>query len=456
MAFDTGVTETSVLEVREAVRALGREAAEMPAPRPGSVLGELLHRTLLDTLGVTVAGAVTPELRALAVAWAPAPGPARILGAGRDATTEAAAYLNGVASVCLDLDEGNKYARGHPATHVLPALLALAQERRASGPDLAAAFLAGHEVASRFGRATRLRPEVHPHGNWGIPGAAAACARLIGLDDEQAAGAIDAAAAMVLASPWPAATEGDLVRNAWMGSAALSGLAAARMAAAGLARVTGLAATTLGRTLGSFDPSELTDDLGERFDLGTGYSKRHASCSYTHPPADAVLDLLAANPSLRAGQIRGVVVETYPIAATLDGTRTDTRLAAMFSIPYVVAAVLAHGHAGPDAFDDARRADPDVRRLMHATSVRASEEHAARLPDERGARVTLTLHDGSSLAAEVPNPIGDTAYHPFGLPEIRAKLSGLLPPGRGVDAFEILVRRLVVANDVNDVLKEMP
>ncbi len=443
-------------DVRDAEHALGRFVAGLPAPQPGSELGELLHRALLDALGVIVAGMQTPEMRALVDVWAPPPGPARIFGAGRSAPVEAAAYLNGAASVCLELDEGNKYARGHPASHVLAAALAVAQERGVSGPDFAAAFLAGHEVASRFGRATRLRPEVHPHGNWGIAGASAACARLLGLDAERTAAAIDAGAASVVASPWPAATEGETVRNGWLGQTAIAGIAAARLAAAGLAGVSGLAETTLGRILGTFDPAELTLALGTRFDLGNAYFKRHASCSYTHPPADALLDLLAAHPEVRTADVRAVEVETYPVAATLGVPRSATRLAAMFSIPYVAAAVLVEGHARPDAFDDVRRSDPEVQRLMRATRVEATEEFTRRLPEQRGARVTLVLSDGSRLSAEVPNPVGDVAYHPFGLPEVRSKLAPLLPPGLDVDRFESLVRELVSVDDVRSVLEEMP
>ncbi len=443
-------------EVVDAERALGRFVAGLSTPEPGSDLGELLHRTLLDTLGVTAAGMQTGEMRALVAAWALPPGPARVLGAGRSSPLEAAAYLNGTAAVCLELDEGNKYARGHPAAHVLAACLAVAQERGVSGRDFATAFLAGHEVASRFGRATRLRPEVHPHGNWGIAGAAAACARLYRLDAEATAAAIDAGAASAIASPWSAATEGEPVRNAWMGQAAIAGIGAARLAAARLARPTGLAATTFGSILGSFDPSALTLDLGTRFDLANAYFKRHASCSYTHPPADALLELLAAHADLRPGDARQMTVETYPIAATLGVPRSETRLAAMFSIPFVLATVLVHGHARPEAFDDVRRADADIQRLMRATRVEVTEEFARRLPDERGARVTLTLADGSRLSAEVPNPVGDVAYHPFGLPEVRAKLAPLLPPGVQVAAFEQQVRALVAAANVNSVLEEMP
>ena len=443
-------------DLREALQAVGRFAAELQAPELGSELDELLHRTLLDTLGVTVAASQTSEMQALVQAWAPAHGPARLLGFRRDASVEAAAYLNGVASVTLEMDEGNKYARGHPASHVLPAALAVAQQQHASGSQFAAALLAGHEVASRFGRATRLHASVHPHGNFGITGAAAACAKLLGLDADGIACAVNAACGMVTASPWCAATRGDLVRNAWMGSAAVSGIAAARLAAAGLARLSGLPEATLGDILGTFDPTELTRELGQRLDIGNAYFKRHSSCSYTHPTADALLDIRAAHPELHSRDVERIEVETYPIAATLTSVEVPTRLAAMFSIPYVAAVTLACGEAGPEAFDTPYRENPEVHRLMCATRVRASDEFAARLPDERGARVTLTLTDGRRLSAEVPNPVGDAAYHPFGLPEVRAKLSGLLPPGCDPLEFGTQVRQLICASDVNDVLREMP
>jgi len=70
--------------------------------------------------------------------------------------------------------------------------------------------------------------------------------------------------------------------------------------------------------------------------------------------------------------------------------------------------------------------------------------------------VTLILAGGRRLSAEVPNPVGDAAYHPFGLPEVLAKLAALLPPGCAPDQFEAEVRQVVRASDVNDVLREMP
>jgi 2-methylcitrate dehydratase PrpD len=438
----------------ESLESLGRFVAAFdPANYPG--LREPLVRTLLDTLGVTVAGARTPEARALVAAWDPPPGAARIFGAGRRTVSETAAYLNGVSAVTLELDEGNKFARGHPASHIFPAALAVAQARNAAGPELAAALLAGYEVASRFGRATRLRAGVHPHGNWGTAGAAAAVARLAGLDASGVAAALDVACATVLATPFEAALVGNAARNGWVGASNVSGIAAARMAAAGIAGNDGLVGATLGGILGEFDPGELTDGLGERFDIELGYFKRHASCSYTHPPADAALEILGENPELDHELVQEVIVETHGVAAPLNHTDCSTRLAAMFSIPYVMGVALVTGGCGPEAFGESRRADPAVRRLVGVTRVIGTEEFDRRLPEERAARVALKLRDGATLVAEVPNPVGDVAHHPFGLREIRDKLDGLLEGGAG-EKLEALARNLLECKNVNDVLGDLP
>lgn len=421
-------------------------------------LHESLNKTLLDTIGVMIAGARTPEGRSLIAAWDPWPGPAHIFGGGRRAAPESAAYLNGVSAVTLELDEGNKYARGHPASHVFPAALAVAQAQDVSGPDLAAALLAGYEVASRFGRATRLRQGFHPHGNWGTAGAAAAAARLLGLDGAATAYALDAACATVLATPFEAALVGNAARNGWVGASNVSGIAAARMAAAGITGGNGgMAEATLGDILGDFDAAELTAGIGERFDIELGYFKRHASCSYTHPPADAVLEILRENPALSPERVRKITVETHSIAAPLNRMVCTTRLAAMFSIPYVVSVALLTGGCHPAAFDDAHRADPDIRRLMNVTRVAGTDEFDRRLPEERAARVTLTLDDAETLSAEVPNPVGDVAYHPFGMLEIRGKLADLLEQDPlEVEDLEALVRELLECENVNEILESAP
>jgi 2-methylcitrate dehydratase PrpD len=385
-----------------------------------------LRLVLIDVLGVTLAGARDPEQQRLLEAWDVLPGPSPVLGAGHLTSVEAAAWLNASALVRLELDEGNKYAKGHPAAHGFPAVLALAAAMDASGEELLASLLAAYEVSSRFGRATRLRPGLHPHGSWGVPGAAAGCARLLRLDGDALAAAIDTASGMPVAAHFQSALDGNRVRDAWMGAANLAGLSAARMAAAGVATNTGTAAFSLGEILGDFDPVELTTGLGERWDVELGYFKQHAACSFTHPAADAVIALRQGGQLPAPADIDAITVETHSLAAALDRQVWTNRLSAMFSIPFVVAAAAVHGSVLPEVSSHAGLATFDVRALAERVEVVVAEDLDARLPDERPVRVTVHAA-GRMMIVERPNPVGDTAFHPFDegrLVEVLARLLG--------------------------------
>jgi len=407
-----------------AVLTLGAFAAELRLAALPPAVRDALDLVLIDTLGVTVAGARTPEYRALLGATGGS-GSVRPRGTQRRLAVESAAFLDGTAACVLELDEGNKHARGHPAAHAVPAALAVAVEVGATAEALLEAVVVGHEVAARFGRATRLLPGFHPHGNWGVAGAAAAAAKLLGCDAQGIAGAIDAATGLALATPFDAALEGSYVRNTWTGMAAISGIQAARLARAGLATVDGTAGTTLGRLIGAFEPDVLVDALGTRFDLPLGYLKVHASCSFTHPPIDAVIELRAAH-GIDAARVVDVEVRTHRLAVGLSRTAPPTRLAAMFSIPHLVAVALRDGRVDVAASDPAARTEPAVLRLAERVRIVHDESFDARAPAERPAAVRITLDDGTVLHREVPNPIGDADHQPLDREAVRRKLEALI------------------------------
>ena len=89
---------------------------------------------ILDTMGAIAGGAAEPEMQALTAKLTVSPvGEASVIGTDRKAGSAAAAFLNGTAGTFLEMDEGNRFAKGHPSIHVLPALWALAEIRGLSG-----------------------------------------------------------------------------------------------------------------------------------------------------------------------------------------------------------------------------------------------------------------------------------------------------------------------------------
>lgn len=440
--------------VGAAVDELSRFAVSLSWEDQGPDVRAALQRVLADSLAVVIAGGRLPEARRRRNALPPSTGPATAFGGADTVAVCDAAWLNGCSLVALEMDEGNKRIRGHATAHVLPAALALAESGRVSGAAFAAAFLAGHEVASRFGQATVLHPGVHPHGNWGVTGAAAAAARLAGADARAMAAAIDAAGALALATPFDVALQGLPVRDAWIGQANVSGIRA--WAAADATRsATGVAAVSLGRLLGRIDPDALTAGLGGDPAVTGGYMKRHASCSYTHPPADAVLALRDQIDLGDGSGIAEIVVETHHLAAGLDRTEWPSRLAAMFSVPYVVATALAAGGCPPEQFDEAHRADPARRDLAARVRVLHDPELDRRLPAERVARLTVRGTDGWERTVEMPNPVGDSDFQPLTGADLRTKAATLLGSDGDADRVAALAAELVSATDVTGPLTDL-
>ena len=138
---------------------------------------------LADCVPVVAAGMQQREMKLLVekhMANA-APGKCWVIGAGKRAGALDAALLNGTAGTWLELDEGNLFAKGHPGIQVVPAAIAAAHELGSRGSDLLAAVTLGYELSSRISRAANVHLSVHPHGTYGVIGAAIAVAKLKGL-----------------------------------------------------------------------------------------------------------------------------------------------------------------------------------------------------------------------------------------------------------------------------------
>jgi 2-methylcitrate dehydratase PrpD len=358
------------------------------------------------------------------------PGTATVLGSDDwRLVPHFAAFCNGTAGTVLELDEGHRYAAGHPAVHVLPALLADTEVRYAGGEAFLGGLVAGYEVAVRVARAMApLAEGYHPHGVWGTVGGAAAVARGRGLDAATTGTAMAVAANYAQHTLFAAATEGATVRNSYAGMSNLAALVAVDQAEAGF----GSLENGVGRHLAlaaadGVDETALTDGLGERWELAGGYFKRHAACRYTHPVLDALTGL---DVELDPGDVESVTVETYPAAAGLTERRPDTELGAKFSIPFAAATALATGGTGPEAFR-AGSITAETLALADRVTVGVDEEFAARAPERRGARVTVETTDGT-LTREVLAARGGE-HDPFTETELEAKFHALTDPVLGAD-----------------------
>jgi 2-methylcitrate dehydratase PrpD len=378
---------------------------------------------LLDCIGVIAAGAQEPELLALAgrMIAREGAGDAPVIGQARGARPGTAAFLNGTAGTALELDEGNQFCRGHPAIHVVPALLAAP---RGDGAALLVALLLGYEVGARVGIASRLKVTMHPHGTWGTLGAALGTAKLHGADAAEVAICLNIASTLGLATSRRTMLEGGTVRNAYAGVSNMLGLTAWDLTRAGFVGERDGVGTIFNEVSASgFDPAAMTDGLGTRWELARNYFKRHAACRYTHGALDALARLMPLDPD----RIARIDVATYVWAAQLDSPAAPNMLAAKFSIPFALATTILHGAATVPAFRGPARADARVQALAARVQVTEDAALTALLPGLRPARLAITLTDGSVLSAEVTTNRGDRE-DPYTEAEIRQKFHELADP----------------------------
>src|SRR5499425_3658864 len=107
------------------------------------------RRHLLDTMGVMISGAEGDVATRAEAALAAVRGGGRIPVPGRTRCADLldAAFLGGTAAHGIELDDGYRQGSVHPGCTVVPAVLALGWQGRASGKALIAAIVAGYETA---------------------------------------------------------------------------------------------------------------------------------------------------------------------------------------------------------------------------------------------------------------------------------------------------------------------
>ena len=407
---------------------------------------------LRDTLGTMLAGATLPEIKNLVglSGYIGGPGNATLMGHPHACSPHFAALVNGTGAVALELDEGNQFAVNHPSVHIFPAALALAEDRNLSGRELLTAFVAGYEVAVRVGRATHLRRAVHPFGTHAILGAAAASAKLLGLDAAQTSRALEMAAGMYITSSQTAANSGASVRNLVTGLTNHNGMLAPILIAAGFTGEPGAINVVFGNILGdSFDAQGVGKDLGAEFYITRNYFKIHACSRWNHAPIEAMSNLMAKF-SFQARDVDHITVSTYDPATRLSWNDPVNGYAAKHSIPYNVAARLVRNSNDLEVYSDDVVSDPQVRAVAQKISVIEDPELTARLPEVRPARVTVKLLSGETFTEIVERPIGgfDRPLSDEALAEKFRQLSGMILPQGSISSLERMFDRLPDLEDV--------
>jgi 2-methylcitrate dehydratase PrpD len=360
---------------------------------------------LLDTIGVTLAGASEPAARIVQrVVATEGGGACRVLGTRVRTSATGAALANGTAAHALDYDDMCFVSLAHPSAPLVAAALAAAEIAGASGSALLDAYIAGFELEARLGGVMNPR---HYQRGWhctstlGTIGAAAAASRLLGLDRPSCGHALG-----IAASEASGVKEnfGTMVKPLHAGLAARNGVLAARLANSGMT-ASDLALEGPQGFLAAMDSAHgaLADrigDLGVRWEiLESGITvKLYPSCAATHPSIDAILDLRQRE-RVTADEVERIDIDVDSIAPTvLMYDRPASGLEAKFSMPFCAAAAVAYGRVGIDTFEADRLADPLIAALMSRVVMRVDPALDGAGPPLTQARIHIRLRDGRRVS----------------------------------------------------------
>jgi 2-methylcitrate dehydratase PrpD len=398
---------------------------------------------VLDTLGVILAGGERPEVRALRERLGTTAGTgATVYGRGWETTDpRTAGLLNGIAGRSIELCEGLRLVSGQAAIQVLPGVLAVAEACGASGKEMLTAFVLGYDVAARLCTAVTPWPLAHQNGQAPLLGAAAAGARLRGLDAAGISRTMRIAVTLVLTPSYTNVVAGATALNVAGGMSGFASALAPDLALAGFEAKGDAIEEAFANLVGSaFNPGPLLDGLGSVWHITQNYFRLYACCNPIHPALDALAEALAAlKPS--ASEIDRIDIATYRFAAVMKNPEPPNYFASKYSLPHAAATMLVRGGAGHADLDDTALRDPVIAALRHRVYLTEDPAMSAVAPKLRPARVTVTLLDGRQATRSVQSHRGDF-NQPFAESEIRTKfqeLAGEVITPDGITAVQAAV-----------------
>ena len=420
-------------------RILGKYVATHPSRGWSDAVDHEAHRTFMNWLGCAVGAArhESAEAALAAVAELQPAAQATVLGRTEKVDMASAALVNGITSHTFDFDDTHLKTIIHPAGPVASAVLALAEHTGASGRAVIDAVVLGIDVACRVGNA--MYPDHydrgwHITGSTGMLGAAAACSRLMGLNEEQTTMALGIAASQPVGLR---EQFGTMTKPFHPGGAARAGLMSALLAKHGFTS----SAKALEAPRGFMqvisaksDWNEITDELGTRFEISFNTYKPFACGIVIHPSIDACVQL--REQGVTPENVERIELTVHPLVLELTGKKEPSDgLLAKFSVYHGCAAGLIFGRAAEEEFSDHIVTRDDVVALRRKVVATADGN-----VDEAAALVRAVLKDGREINVRVDHAIG-SLQRPMTDANLDAKFHSLADPILG----EARVRELIGA-----------
>ncbi len=380
---------------------------------PGDVM-ELGRKSILDGLGLALSGGASQcgglvrqhftDLRLGA-------GPATVIGTNLKIAPRFAAFANGVGIHADDYDDTQLAVAAdrvyglltHPTAPALPAALAVGEATHANGAATMLAYQLGVEVECKIAEAINPRhyqAGFHTTATCGTFAAAAAGARLLGLDVEATARALSIAGSQ---SAGLRENFGTMTKPFHAGRASESGVAAAQFASYGWTATDRILEAPRGffsAAGGGYDPEAIAGKLGSPWTISQpGVSiKPHPSGSLTHPGMTEMLRLIRENGIKAKDVVRVRVGTNHNMPNALIHHRPQNELQAKFSMEFCMAILLLEGRAGLNEFTDEVVLRPDVKAMIEKVDFVVDQDAEAAGYHKMTTIIDIQLADGRKIS----------------------------------------------------------
>ncbi|WLE59317.1 MmgE/PrpD family protein [Burkholderia plantarii] len=395
---------------------------------------EMATHSLIDILGVTIAGSLDPEAALLADVighWGGTP-EARVIGRASRLPAPSAALLNGASARTLDFDDVADPLGTHPSVAIVPPLLAVAELRgdTVDRQTFLTAYIAGLDLSLRLSRARReTLLESGRYDLCKVIAATAAAGMLYGLKGERLRAAMGIAYTSALGET-QCMVDGAPTVFYQQGLVAANAVRAVVLASHGF---TGARDFLTGRWgyYSAFEPGSAVETIDTG--LGTEFAnidglafKPFPTCRPNTSAAALALELTGGR-RLDAAAIEFVEIRTNQqifdlVSAPVERKQAPTSVVeARFSIAYNVATVLATGDLFIGDFTEQAIRRPEVIALSR--KIRPSVDPDCERPElgtHGKIKIAIHLVDGARLSGEVSYAKGNPR-NPMSLTELIAK-----------------------------------
>lgn len=425
---------------------------------PAAVVERAKQHTL-DTLAAIISGStLEPGRRATEfIASRAATGSSTLVGPGATTAPELAALANGMSAHADESDDVNDLARIHPGASVVPAALAMGEDRAVSGRDLLRAIACGYDVGcsmtvTLFGSLTVMQNQVRStHGIGQTFGAMAAAAALSGLDVERLRFVLSYTAQQV-SGLYSFYRDQHHVGKAFAsaGMQASNGVRAVEMVRAGFTDIADIFDTSP-NVFDAFgvdaDPQRLMTELTTMHYVAETDMKQYPVGMPIQAAAQGLARILARE------DVDPEEVDRIECRLPSHGARiVDSRNMPDIHLQYVLAVMLMDGDVTfASSHDYERHRAPETRAVIdRVTLIHDPQLDPPHRPNTRIAVVSVRLKDGREITETVDAAHG-SRLNPMDWPPIERKardvLSVALEPERA-DELSGIMRRLEDLDDV--------